>query len=102
MLFSPERSEDDELQRYLAEKADVNARPLEWWCQNAEKFPKIAHIARRVLAVPATSVPSERVFSSAGLVVSKLRNRLTSDLVDTIIFLNKNCKSMPIADDGDD
>lgn len=67
ILFSPEMSDDDKLQRYLAEKADVNARPLEWWRQNAEKFPKIAHIARRVLAVPATSVPSESVFSSAGL-----------------------------------
>lgn len=33
---------------------------------------------------------SERIFSCARLVVSKLRNRLSSSLVDQIIFLSKN------------
>ena len=47
-------------------------------------------IARRVLAVPSTSMPSERIFSAAGLLINKLRNRLSSDIVDSIIFLNKN------------
>jgi hypothetical protein len=42
-----------------------------------------------VLAVPATSVPSERMFSAAGLLLNKLRFRLSSDMVYGI-FLNKN------------
>lgn len=89
MAFSPEPTEDDELKLYLAERS-VDADPLEWWKKNEYRFPRVAYLAKCILAVPATSVPSERIFSSAGLVLSKLRNRLTSDIVDSIIFLNKN------------
>ena len=56
-------------------------------------------VAKQILAVPATSVPSERVFSTAGLVVNKLRNRLSPDLVDSIIFLNKNI--FPVSETSD-
>ena len=42
--------------------------------------------------VSASSAPSERAFSSAGLTVTKLRNRLTSEHVDVeaINFLHMN------------
>ena len=87
---SPDRSAQDELQCYLAEKMVPDCEPLHWWRKNEHRFPQIALVARRVLAVPATSVPSERIFSAAGLLINKLRNRLSSDIVDKIIFLNKN------------
>lgn len=93
MMFefdSPDNEKTDELQSYLMEKGACDAKPLAWWKDNAGKYPKIAKVARKVLAVPATSVPSERVFSATGLLINKLRNRLASDLVDNIIFLNKN------------
>lgn len=86
----PEKEQSDELKCYLLERMDPDAKPLEWWRENQLKFPKIAHVARKVLSIPATSVPSERIFSSAGRLVNKLRNRLSSELVDNIIFLNKN------------
>jgi len=69
---------------------DADANPLEWWKINEDKYPKVAALARKILKIPATSVSSERIFSSAGLLINKLRNRLSSDLVDNIIFLNKN------------
>ena len=56
-------------------------------------------IARRVLAVPSTSMPSGRIFS-AGLLINKLRNRLSSDIVDSIIFLNKNSIPQDIKKDA--
>ena len=43
-------------------------------------------IVMRVLAVPPTSMPSELIFSAAVLLINKLRNRLSSDIVDSIIF----------------
>ena len=43
----------------------------------------------RALAVPSTSMPSERIFFAAGLLINKLRNRLSSDIVDSIIFFTK-------------
>ena len=60
-----------------------------------EKLQCIAGLARQYLGIPAisvsaTSVPSERIFSTAGVVINKLRNRLSASVVDQIIFLNKN------------
>jgi hypothetical protein len=42
--------------------------PLEWWKGNEKQYPLLARVARKVLAIPATSASSERVFSAAGLV----------------------------------
>ncbi|WAR26770.1 ZBED1-like protein, partial [Mya arenaria] len=59
MVTSPESSMEDDLQLYLAEKMDDAIPALELWRRNENRFPKVAHVARSVLAVPATSVPSE-------------------------------------------
>ena len=88
---SPEKNsclDEHELKNYMLDKIDYE--PLQWWSENEKKYPRLAIIAKRVLSVPATSVPSERIFSSAGLIVTKLSNRLSPEIVDHIIFLNKN------------
>lgn len=92
---SPDKSceEDQEVDSYLLDKVDCE-NPLKWWSTNEHKYPRLAIVARQVLSAPATSVPSERIFSCAGLIVTKLRNRLSPEIVDQIIFLNKNkCSS---------
>jgi len=38
---------------------------------NSAKYPSVAYVARRLLAVQATSVPTECLFSNAGNVVTK-------------------------------
>lgn len=43
-----------------------------------------------IFCVPATSVPSEQLFSKAGELISSKRNRLGRKNVDKILFLNKN------------
>jgi hypothetical protein len=40
--------------------------PLVWWKTHCLRFPRLARLARQSLRVPATSVPSEPVFSKAG------------------------------------
>ena len=47
---------------------------------------------RKSTFVPASSAPSERAFSSAGLTVAKLRNRLAGEHVEAINvrILHKN------------
>ena len=51
---------------------------------NAPRYPIAASLARDYLAIMASSVSSERAFSSAGLTLSKHRNRLKGDIVEAL------------------
>ncbi|KAK1895180.1 Zinc finger BED domain containing protein 1 [Dissostichus eleginoides] len=66
--------------------------PLQWWNENETKFPSLAVVARSYLAAPATSTPSEHLFSAAGTIVSKKRASLTKEHVDMLTFLHSNSK----------
>ena len=87
-----QQSQRDELLDYIREPVTISD-PLMWWKRNEFKFPRLGQLAKKYLAVPATSVPSERTFSTAGLTVTKLRANLDAGSVDQIVFLNKNSKS---------
>ena len=81
---------DVELSRYTESPlCDRKKDPLIWWRENEMNFPNLAKQARTYLAIPATSVPSERVFSKAGEIVSAKRASIKSKNVDMILFLNK-------------
>ena len=47
-------------------------------------------LARVILALPATSAPSERIFSTAGLTVNAKRSSLASSAVDKVVFVHEN------------
>ena len=51
---------------------------------NAHRYPVWASLARDYLAFMASSVSSERAFSSAGITISKRRNRLKGDIVEAL------------------
>lgn len=80
-----------ELRRYTEEKVIPRDRDaLVWWQQHEQTFPALSKLAVRYLGITATSVPAERMFSKAGEVLSKKRNRLKGKTVNMILFLNKN------------
>lgn len=62
--------------------------PLEWWKNNCALFPNVAKVARMVLCIPATSAPSERVFSHAGLTIAKKRASLSAENAAALVFLH--------------
>jgi hypothetical protein len=62
--------------------------PLTWWKYNERKYRLLSILASRLLCIPATSAPSERVFSVAGLTITKDRARLASDTANELIFLH--------------
>ena len=68
--------------------------PLDWWKHNEQKYRRVAHVARRYLSAPSTSVPSERLFSSAGDLYSDSRNRLSGHRADKLLFIKHNVKYM--------
>ena len=64
--------------------------PLVWWYTNRNNFPRVWKLAEEYLAIPATSAPSERAFSSAGNMLTLKRARLGSELVDDGVLLKAN------------
>ncbi len=68
-----------------------NSNPFTWWTKEGkQRFPQMYHLAVKYLAIPATSVPSERVFSAAGEVISKKRNRIGDNSARMLIVLHGN------------
>jgi uncharacterized protein YcaQ len=63
---------------------------LIWWDGKRHKYPILHKVATRVLAIPATEAPSERLFSLASRVITKTRNRLKPDIVAAIIMIQEN------------
>lgn len=80
-----------EVQRYLEDGLQHrNTDPLKWWKDNRHNFPYLSQLAKKTLCCLGTSVPCERVFSKAGLLISDRRSRLSSKKVEMILFLNQN------------
>ena len=71
--------------------------PLAWWKTNEIRFPTLAKLARVYLAIPATSAPSERVFSKAGQVIGQLRSKLSPSTASMIIFMKSNLEAYELA-----
>lgn len=80
-----------EFEKYLSEPSiSHNHCPFEWWKNHADKFSRFVPLARKYLAIPATSTSSERVFSTAGNIVSNKRCNLNPEYVDKLVFLYQN------------
>jgi len=52
-------------------------------------FPWLGVLARRVLAIPATSAAPERLFSTAGNMMTKKRSRLACDNMEELVYLHE-------------
>lgn len=81
--------EGDELSLYLSGPVcNLKSNPLEEWEDMKYVFPLLYKQARLFLVVVASSVPCERLFSKAGAIICKTRNRLSSKHLEKLIFLN--------------
>ena len=63
---------------------------LEWWKIHAECLPLLSKLARKYLAIPASSTKSERVFSAGGRVVTSSRTSLEPGKVEALVVNNRN------------
>lgn len=87
---------EHELKQYMErvpmmamKKGKNYSNPLkDFWALRETDFPLLSKLARKILCIPATSAPSERVFSQAGLTITKLRASLTADNASKLIFLH--------------
>jgi hypothetical protein len=70
--------------------------PFAWWATNKAQYPVLHKIAMKYLSIPATSVPSERLFSDANNLVTPQRTRLSSSIINQLMFLKRNRKHIDI------
>lgn len=84
-----------EYQKYKElEVSPADHEVLDWWKINEKVFPSLAALAKIILAIPATSAPSERNFSYAGILISNKRSQLAPTKVEKILFIHDNFNNL--------
>lgn len=58
--------------------------PLHFWKKQANEYPLLSEVARRVYCISASSAQSERDFSSIGRIITDARSRLSASKVEAI------------------
>lgn len=92
-IFARSTMRKSEVEQYLAMEAiGPYDDPLKWWADRSNSIPTVARLARKYLAIPATSVPSERLFSDCGHIMNKRRTRLSTQIFGKIAFCRNNFK----------
>lgn len=90
------RDINDEFIEYAAEKKiPLNVDPLTWWNKKQLEYPHLAEAAKKYLCATASSVPSERVFSASGRILTSARYSLSDEHVEQLTFLTKNKNIVP-------
>lgn len=94
----------DDFNAYLNSRDYLTAHQtvVQWWGINGPRYPVWASLARDFLSIMASSVSSERAFSSAGITISKRRNRLKADIVEALQCLKCLIKRDLLFRDADD
>ncbi|KAG6863920.1 hypothetical protein C0991_002006, partial [Blastosporella zonata] len=69
------------------DKVEEDISLIQWWGLNSTRYPVWASLAQDYLAIMASSVSSKQAFSSAGLTITKRRNRLNADVVEALQFV---------------
>ena len=87
---------DVEIVKYLGEDlADRDVDPLEYWHRRQVDFTSLGKMARDFLAIPATSVPSERAFSMGGLICGDERASLNEEIIEMLMCMQDLYKKLP-------
>ena len=70
----------------------LTLKPIHWTGGRStpQNFPQVSNLAMRYLCIPATSSPSERVFSTGGNMVTCHRVALKPETVDRLVCLASN------------
>ena len=87
-LLSPEEIAANELRKYEAEGSELLERQElpKWWKAREHQLKYLSYVVKQVFYVTASSVPSERLFSSAGNLVNEKRSCLSPENVDCLLF----------------
>ncbi|KAK9953880.1 hypothetical protein ABG768_016000 [Culter alburnus] len=81
----------DQISKYFSDIQDpCSDSALVFWSKNKDRYPQLHALAVKLLSVPASSAPVERIFSRGGLIMRPHHARLGSRMVSSLIFLKSN------------
>ena len=83
-----------EYENYIEMPVKNIQNPLKFWFEHKSKFKLLAAIAKMIFAIPASSTEPERHCSSAGLTLTKLRNRQTPEHFEATVLCNEHLKNL--------
>jgi len=82
---------DSVIDSFLSEpRLDQKENIVEYWYGRRVSHPILYALSKVVLAVPATQVSVERLFSGLKFILSLQRSQLSEDLLNDIMFLRAN------------
>jgi hypothetical protein len=83
---------DDEISNYsnMNIALNENSSPLDFYKLHGNQFPILSDIAKKIFSISPTSVPSERLFSKAGELISLKRNRIKPNSAEKITILDQS------------
>jgi len=68
---------------------DYDNNPFTFWYKHKDDLSLLAKISKSLLVIPVSSAESERHFSIAGQIVTKLRSSLDLDCVEALVVLKE-------------
>ncbi len=81
-----------DLPRLSNPKVDV----LGWWKAQKCTFPLLAECARKYHCIPASSAPSERLFSRSENLITQNRNSLNPNNVHMLLYLQEHLEKVKV------
>ena len=90
-IFASRYQRRDEVDEYIAiDEIGFSACPFKWWASQESRFPILSQLTRKYLAIPASSAPSERLFSDAGNIMTIRRSNLLPSTFEHLVFCKRN------------
>lgn len=79
-----------------------NINAIDYWkLIGASEFPNLSKIGLNICGIPCSSAASERIWSTYRFIHTRLRNRLTNDKVEKLIFIYINASILDEFDSDD-
>ena len=96
-LISMELGQYAKIQFTREQKENVHVISL--WKDRKSEYPYLFRAVKALLCTPATSVPSERVFSEAGYIARARRSRILPVHLNRYLLIKKNMSYLPPLND---
>ena len=83
-----------EIDRYksvlMKKEQKANLKLISWWQEQKQEYPFLFKAVKAMLCTPATSVPSERIFSEVGYISHAKRSKILPVNLDKYLFIKRN------------